>query len=182
MPKKKNESRFIPLKNYYIASFVFLAIIFITLYIFKWYEVKQSEKYRESYLVSTETITLEINEENELKQVFLEAPEEYFVYIGYRNDKDIYNLEKELKPIIDDYNLKDIFYYVDATELRKSDNYLEMLNETLKLNNEKIDKIPTIIYFSKDNYEIVNRDDENIIKAADFSKLLDIKEFEKTAG
>lgn len=174
MPKKKkDESRFIPIKNYYIAAFVFIAIILVTLYIFKWYEVKESEKYRESYLVSTETVNLEINEENELKQVFLEAPEEYFVYIGYRNDKDVYNIEKELKPIIEDYDLKDIFYYVDATDLKENDDYLDMLNESLKLNSKKIDKIPTIIYFGEDNYEIIN--------TADFAKLLDEEGFEKTA-
>ena len=175
MPKKKkDESRFIPLKNYYIAAFVFIAIILVTLYIFKWYEVKESEKYRESYLVSTETVNLEINEENELKQVFLEAPEEYFVYIGYRNDKDVYNIEKELKPIIEDYDLKDIFYYVDATDLKENDNYLDMLNESLNLNNKRIDKIPMIIYFGEDNYEIVN--------TADFIELLKNKGFEKTAN
>lgn len=174
MPKKKkDESRFIPLKNYYIAAFVFIAIILVTLYIFKWYEVKESEKYRESYLVSTETVNLEINEENELKQVFLEAPEEYFVYIGYRNDKDVYNLEKELKPIIEDYDLKDIFYYVDATDLKENEDYLDMLNETLNLDNNKIDKIPKLIYFKENNYEIIN--------VADFTKLLDNEGFEKTA-
>ena len=175
MPKKKKiENRFIPIKNYYIAAFVFIAIILVTLYIFKWYEVKQSEKYRESYLVTTETITLEINEENELKQVFLEAPEEYFVYIGYRNDKNVYNLERELKPIIEDYNLKDIFYYVDATELKNDKDYINMLNKTLKLNDEKINKIPTIIYFYENDYEIVD--------TASFSKLLENKGFEKTAN
>lgn len=172
MPKKKkDENRFIPLKNYYVAAFVFIGIILITLYIFKWYEVKESEKYRESYLVSTDTVSLEINEENELKQVFLEAPEEYFVYIGYRNDKDAYNIEKKLKPIIEKYDLKNIFYYVDATDLKENDNFFNMLNETLKLGKEKIDKIPTIIYFGENNYEIVNMDD--------FTNLLIKEGFEK---
>ncbi len=182
MPKKKKiENRFIPLKNYYIAVFVLIAIILITLYIFKWYEVKQSEKYRESYLVTTETVTLEINEENELNQVFMEAPEEYFVYIGYRNNKDVYELEKELKDIIEDYNLKDIFYYVDATELIKEENYIDMFNNTLKLNNEKINKVPAIIYFNKNEYTIIKNND-NIIEVDDFSNLLENKGFEKIAN
>ena len=182
MPKKKKvENRFIPLKNYYIAAFVLIAIILVTLYIFKWYEVKQSEKYRESYLVSTETVTLEINEENELKQVFLEAPEEYFVYIGYRNNKDVYNFEKDLKSIIEDYNLKDIFYYVDATDLMKDDNYIEMFNTTLNLNSDKIEKIPVIIHFKEKQYTIVKNSD-NITLVADFNNLLENKGFEKIAN
>lgn len=174
MPKKKKqETRFIPVKNYYIAALIFISIILLTLYFFKWYEVKQTEKYRESYLVTTEAITLEVNEENELKQVFMESPEEYFIYIGYRNNKDVYNLEKKLKPIIEDYNLKDIFYYVDATDIKKDKNYLNTLNESLKLTKDKINKVPVIIYFSKQNYEIID--------ANELDKLLEKKGFEKTA-
>lgn len=183
MPKKKkNETRFIPLKNYYIAVLVLIFIIFITLYIFKWYEVKQSEKYLESYLISSETITMEINEEDEMKQVFLEAPEKYFVYIGYRKDASVYNLEKELKPIIDDYNLKDIFYYVDATDLMNDGNHLKMFNNTLNLKKEKIAAIPTIIYFNEKGYSIIKEKNDKILKASTFKKYLEDELFEKTAN
>lgn len=179
--EKKDEKRYIPLKNYYIAAFILIVIILITLYSFKWYQVKEDEKLRESYLVTTETVTLEINDFDELKQVFAETPEEYFVYIGYRNNRDVYNLEKDLKKIIDDYNLKDFFYYVDATDLMKEDEYLNKLNSNLNLTKDKLEKVPSIIYFSKEGYEIIKRDDKNMIKAADLGKLLDIKEFEKVA-
>lgn len=179
MPRKKKiENRFIPLKNYYIAAFVLIGIILITLYIFKWYEVKQTEKYRESYLISSETVTLEINEENELKQVFLEAPEEYLVYIGYRNNEKVYNLEKKLKNVIEEYNIKDIFYYVDATDLMKEDNYIEMFNSNLRLNNIKLENIPAIIYFSENKYTIIENSD-NIKLVADFNNLLENEGFEK---
>lgn len=178
MPKtKKNKN--IPMKNYYMVIFIFLAVILVTLYVFKMYEVKKAEKYQESYLISTETINLEINDLKEIDQVFMEAPESYFVYIGYTKDEDVYKLEKELKPIIEEYGLKDVFYYIDATNLKSEENYIDKLNNSLNLNKDKIDHIPTIIYFNNDSYEIIKRDDNNTIKAADLGKLLDINKMEK---
>ena len=178
MPKAKKVKN-IPVKNYYMVIFIIIAVILATLYIFKMYEVKKAEKYQESYLITSETVSLEINDLNEINQVFMEAPETYFVYIGYTKDENVYNFEKELKPIIEEYGLKDVFYYIDATNLKEEDNYLDKLNDSLNLKEDKLDKIPAIIYFNNDTYEIVKRDDDNMIKAADLGKLLDINNIEK---
>lgn len=173
------ESKFVPLKNYYIAILIIIGAILVTLYVFKWYQVKKDEKLRTSYFVSTETVSLKVSKLEEIDQVFIEAPATYFVYIGYTQDEDVYKLEKDLKPLIEEYNLKEIFYYIDATKIKTEDDYLDKLSKSLNLTENKLEKIPTIIFFHNDKYEIVKRDDENMMKAADFQKLLDINEFEK---
>lgn len=175
MPKKENSAtRNIPMKNYYIAVLIFIAIILGALYALKWYNVKQNEIYQESYLIKTDTISLEINDKNELKQVFFEAPDTYFVFIGYRNDKDEYLLEQELKTIIDEYKLNDIFYYVDATDMKNDTNYINDLNSIFNLKKDNIKNVPTIIYFDKGTYKVI---DQNI--KTEIKKLLELNEFEK---
>lgn len=175
MPKSKtNNNRIIPLKNYYIAVLIFIAIILGILYALKWYNIKQSEIYRESYLIKTNTITYEIKDKLEISQVFLEAPETYFVFIGYRNDKEEYLLEQDIKNIIDDYKLNDSFYYIDATDMKKEENYINDFNEVFNLKKDNIKKIPTIIYFDKGTYKVI----DNNIKT-ELKKILELNGFEK---
>lgn len=175
---KKQINKTIPVNNYYMVIFIVAAVILVTLYTFKVFEIKNAEKYQESYLIKSEAVSLEINDLKEIKQVFVETPNTYFVYIGYTNDEDVFNLEKELKPIIDEYSLKDIFYYIDATKLKTEDNYLDKLNNSLNLKEEKLEKIPAIIYFNNGNYEIV-KNNKDMIDANDLTKLLELNNLEK---
>ena len=131
----------------------------------------------ESYLLSTQTLSLEIKNLEEVNQILQEAPNEYFVLISYADDKDTYSLEKNLKSIIDNYSLSDRFYYYDATELIKTDNYLEQINNAF--NTNLITKLPVILYYKDGNLkEVVLREDQNIINAGDFQKIIDIYEIE----
>ena len=180
MVKKKKSG--VSSKNYVIVSIISLIAIFLTYYIFSWYNLIQEKKYNESYLIKTNTISLEVNDLTEIESTFTEAPSEYLVYIGYKNDEEIYKLEKSLKKIIDKNNLNDNFYYIDVTELRKEDGYLEKLNNTLGLEENKITKVPTIIYFKNGKVlkdAIITREDEKIIDAGDFEHLLEIYELKK---
>ena len=56
-----------------------------------------------------------------------------------------------------------------------------MFNTNLNLNKEKIENIPTIIYFHENQYTIIKNND-NISLVADFNKLLEDKGFEKIAN
>ena len=85
----KTKERKIPTKNYIIALFVMLGIVFITFYIFQWYDVYNNEKITKSYLVSSNLISNEITSLDELQDVLSEAPSEYFLYISYTNDENI---------------------------------------------------------------------------------------------
>ncbi len=176
MKKKKN--------NYLIAVLLGLGIIFITLYIFKWYKVFNEEKIKESYLISTKTITNEINSLEELEPVLSEAPSEYFLYIGYTNDEDVYNMEVELRKIIRKYNLQEKFYYLNIDSIRNDQSYIDKLNETLKLTDEKIVSTPTILYF-KDHQivdgGIIKTDSNALMQDTDFEQMLETLEIEKNS-
>ena len=164
-------------KNYIYALLAFVGIILLVLYFFKWYQVKEEEKLMNSYLITTSTIASSVNDLNSLSQIIQEAPDSYFIFLGYTKDEEVYNLEKELKKVIDKYNLNDIFYYVDLTQ--NDANYLESIKKTLNINT--LTNVPAIIYVH--NGEIK---EENILdgvkdtkfKIDDLLSLLDIYEFE----
>lgn len=180
MPKKKEFERSIPLKNYYIVAFIFICVIIIILYLFKWYEVKNIEKYRESYLVKTNTVNLEITEISEINQVLQETADNYFVYIGYRNNESVYNLEKKLEPIIKEHYLKDIFYYIDITSALNT-NYKNDLNKSLNIKENLVENVPTIIYFKDKKHTIIyDKNEDKFIEK--FLKLLKEEGYNKIAS
>ena len=163
-------------KNYYIGVVIALLIIFAILYYFKIYESAKLNKYKESYLLKSGTINLSINlavnELSEFSQVFSETPEGYFVFITYAEDEAEYKLETKLKPIIDDYGIKDVFYLVDTTNKKDDDEIYDTINDKLKLNKDKINSIPIIVYFSEKDYHIIDPNKlENFLKKNNFEKV-----------
>lgn len=179
---KKKKKNYIPFKNYVIAALIVLAICLGIVYIFKWFNVYKTNKLSVSYLIETKTITNEITSLENTKEIFSESPNDYFVYISYTNDEDIYNMEKELKTIVDDYNLNSQFYYINVTEYKDKTNYIDQINEALNLYDNVITKVPTIVYV-EDNHvsadNIIKREDNQLMSADDFQQLLDIKGFKK---
>lgn len=182
MPKKKKN--YVPTKNYFITFIICAMAILLTYYLFSWYNVYQTKKYNESYLLSSKTVSLEVNDLNEIETTFKESPNEYFIFIGYLNDEDEYKFEKSLKKVIDSYDLNDLFYYIDATELKEDSDYLNKLNDSLKLEETKLASIPAIIYIK--NGEVVKdgiltKENANFTNASDFEKLLEMYEFKKVS-
>lgn len=178
----KSKTRNIPRKNYVIVLCIILVVVLLTLYIFQWYKVSKEGKVASSYLMHSKTIAYEIKDLDEISSVFSEAPEEYFVYISYVNSEEIYNLEKDLKNVIDEYHLKDNFYYLNVTSYMKEDNYLNKINEAFALKDQKVEHLPTILYFKNGKLVtdgIVKREDNKIMQAADFVQLLDVHEITK---
>ncbi len=167
----------IPPRNYLIAFFLIMITIIGTNYFLKWRDFKLDKLVSESYLIKTDTVSLTINTIEELENALIEIPRDVFIFTGYTGDYEEYQLEKNLKPIIDNYSLSNQFYYLDITELMDDDNNLKELSILL---NTEINNYPVIIYISDDNY--VNRIEskDEIIKAEDFLKLLEIYEFKKS--
>ena len=103
----------------------------------------------------------------------LELNSDAFFYISYTGDSDIHNLEVKLKRILDDHELIDNMIYLNVTDLLEEENYLDKINESLNLEDTKIEKLPAIIYF-KDN-ELVKILDSKLalLKSTDFYRLLE---------
>lgn len=178
--KNKNNIMYVRPKNYLYAFLILVGGILFALYIFEWYQVKKEEKLMNSYLITSKTIESSIEDLNSLNLIRQEAPSSYFIYIGYTNDEDVYNFEKELKRVIDKYKLNDIFYYVDLTELKENnENYLEEIEKKLEIKD--IQNVPAIIYVNEGKIlesNILDGIDGTKLKIEDLEKLLDIYEFE----
>lgn len=176
---KKNDSYVSP-KNYVYAFLILVGGIVLSLYIFEWYQVKQEEKLMRSYLISSKTIESNIKDLDSLNQIRQEAPSSYFIYLGYTGDEDVYNLEKNLKRVIDKYKLNDIFYYVDLTDLKNNNEYyLEEIENKLKI--DELNNIPALIYVNEGNIlnsNVLDGLNNNMLKVEELEKLLDVYEFE----
>ena len=161
-------------RNYYIGVVIALLIIFALLYYFKIYESAKQKKYSESYLVSSGAVDLNVDSLEGIDQVLSEAPESYFVFISYTKDEAEYKLETKLKNVIDDYGLKDNFYLVNTTSFKENDNddLYDKLNESFKLNKDKINSIPIIIYYKDKDYKIIDPNKlESFLEKNDFEKV-----------
>ena len=177
--KKKKQEKIISSKNYLYAILILIGGILLTLYIFKWYEVKKEEKLITSYLIKTKTISSNVFDLESLKQLRQESPSSYFIYFSYTNNENVYNLEKKLKRVIDKYKLNDIFYYVDMTKMMENNDYLEEIKKCLDINN--LDNLPVIIYVHNgiiNNNDILDGVNNNLLKVEDLENLLNIYEFE----
>ena len=168
----------IPKQKKLIVIGIILFIVLFGFYLYRVYDVKKEEKLMNSYLLSSGTISLNIQSLDEVNQVLFsnETPDKFFVLISYTDDEDAYELEESLKSIIDNYKLNDCFYYLNVKDIMKEDNYLDKINQTF--NTKNITKLPTILYYESGQLqEVVKRVDNHVINAGDFQKLLDIYEF-----
>lgn len=174
MSKDKENERFIPMKNYLIAIGLVVAAVLLTVYGFAWYNVLKEGKVSQSYLVKEKVISNEIQSLKEVEAIFAEVPDEYFVYISYTGSEEIYDMEKDLKKVINKYELNDQFYYLNLTAIKDNENYIDKLNESLKF-EEKVTQVPTIVYVREGKVvDIIERNDNNMMNVGDFQKLLDI--------
>lgn len=164
-------------KNILIIVCIVLALILVIFYGYRVNKLKETDTLSKSYLLDSGTVSLEIKNLDEVNQILAKSPTEYFVLISYTGNKDTYKLENGLKKILDKYKLNDSFYYLNVKSIMDEDNYLNRLNNAF--NTDKIKKVPTILYYKNGKIvDVVTRNDNNIINAGDFQKLLDIYGYE----
>ena len=175
---KKNE-RFVPIKNYVIVVLSIIGVILIALYAFNWHKVIKENRLSTSYLIKSKTISNEIQGLDRLNDVFSEVPSTYYLYISYTGSEEIYNMEKELAVLINDYKLNEDIYFLNITSMKDEDDLIEKLNKSLDLDN-KIKHIPTIIYYNDGKaVDLISKDGNNILDIGDFQKILDRNKIEK---
>lgn len=167
--KYKNKT----VKKYFVGLCIILAIIFLALYFYKWYSVLKQEKYYNSYLISTNTINFEFTDINEIQEVLAETANFYFLYISYTEDETVYNFEKELKPLIDEYQIQENFYFLNVTHLKDTDtDYKKDIAGELQIDEDIISDIPVILYFKDGNLVTTN----GIHTVQEFADLLDTQD------
>ena len=173
----KQDNKYFPYKNHLYLIIGIIVILLIGWYIASWLNIKNEEKLSASYLVKTNTITYSIDDLKEISSIFQESPSEYFVYISYTGEESVYKLEKRLKKVIDDYNLKDEFYYLDITSLKDDENTLNKLNK--EFDTDKIINYPCILYFKDGQIKDIIVDKNNVFDYNKFVNLLKDNTYEK---
>jgi len=145
MKTNDENTRYIPIKNYILVILMFIAIILITLYLFKWYQVKKDEKISQSYLIENKLVNNQTSSIEELKNVITENSSRLLLYISYRNSNKIYNIEKKYDDVFKKYNISDIFYLFDITNIKENNkDYNNIVNNYLDIN---VNGYPVIIYY-----------------------------------
>lgn len=164
----KNDKREVPLKNYFITLFVVLAVVTVSLYVKKTYEINEAKKLSQSVL---SRLVGEVKY-NEIDNVLTEKVTDYFLYLGYVNNKDVYNLETKMKKVISDYEIQDNFYYINVTEELNNDSFVNNLNNKLKLNISSVDSLPIILYYQAGKLKTTVTSKNGLFTVNDFKDVL----------
>ncbi len=171
MSKKINKNH-MPLLKHYLYLILGIAIIgCIVWYLYSWRSVINKERLEKSFLITSNTISLELKDGKEALSVLQETPSNYFVFVSYTGSDKEYNLEKKLKRIIDNYNIADKFYYLNMTDSIKSNNLMSYLNKSF--NTDLISSIPCILYYEDGKLNTVIQNATEIFDANEFEKLLE---------
>ena len=176
---KKNE-RFVPIRNYVIVFFAIIGVIALVWYAFCWHKVIKENRLSTSYLIKSKTVSNEIQGLDGLNDVLLEAPDTYYLYISYTGSEQIYNMEKELAVLINQYKIGDEVYFLNVTEMKDKKELVDEINKALELDKKQVKQVPTIIYYVDGKVvDLIVKEDNNIMDIGDFQKLLDRNKIEK---
>lgn len=131
------------------------------------FEIKD---YSKSYLLKHKVVTNEVTTNNINNAL---TNKNAFILVTTLNNEEEYNLEKDLKKVIKNNELKDNFYVYIYNEDSKTN-----LNNIFKVTGDIT--LPTILYYKNGEFvDMVKREDPKMIEAADFVKLLDMYELSK---
>lgn len=181
---KSNLKDDMEMNKYLFLIAVFIIAILAVSGVYTIINYETSNKYQTSYLVDTNTIKRDnVVDYNNAATYFGGLTGDYYIYISYTNNKNVYNLEKQLRKVIKNYNLEDKFYYINIDSLKNDSNVTDEVNAYLGYRDAKVSQVPTIVYVNKSNVvrieNIIARDDNSMMSLGDFQKLLDINDVSK---
>ncbi len=159
----------IPRKNYVILIGLIVLVICACLASYNIYNIFQENRISTSPLASKE-----INYED-LKNTTLEMDADAFLVISYTDNPNVHNNESEIKKYLNRNNLIDNVLYLNVSEYMTTTNFVNDLNDTLKLgDNLKIKKFPAMIYY-KDGIPTYRIDSsDHLLNKDDFSQVIDM--------
>lgn len=166
----KKELKKIPLKNYIILFTLVIMTILLVLYVKSWVDAYKENK------ISISPLENNINKvnANELN-LTLKETNQIILYVSYTNDKDIYDMEKQLLKKIKSRELSDYMIYYNVTDTKTS--YVEYLKE--ELNTNDIKKAPMFIYLKNAEVKEVINSDKKLIDSDDMIYLINKYEIGK---
>lgn len=163
----------VPTRNYIILVGLVILVVCLCMALSHLYNLIENNKIKVSPLSSTSNeITLD-----ELKKAKVDLPADVFLVVGYTKDKVMNKHEKEIAKVLTKNNLMDSVYYIDAYDYLDNKEYVEELNQVLKIDEKKqLKKIPAIIYISNSEITYTIDSTDKLIDSGDIQKIIDMYE------
>ncbi len=138
--KNKEKERQVPIKNYILLIILFLASIFIVLYLCNWYQVYEDYKKQTPVIRgSLSEITTE-----EFDHYLMENPTT-IVYMCTSADSDCRNFEKDFKRLVEKDNLQEDVIYLNLSDA--TNDFLTHFHETYPYKKTLTSKYPAFVSF-----------------------------------
>ncbi len=161
--------RNIPRKNYIILIGLIILIICACFASYNLYQYYKDSKVNVSPLATNVVLY------DDLKSTTVEINADTFLVISYLQDKTVHENENDIKRVLKKKNLIDNVMYLDITELKDDDNFMEDLNNTLKLeDNLRISAFPAVVFYKEGKPSYTADSDNHILNADDFEQLIDM--------
>jgi len=176
--KKSAKDKKISTRKYVNCVLIMISIVLIAFIASKLYGRYQDGKLSESVF----TRFVGSIQYQDIDNAVSEMPEDGFIFISYVKYEQTKKLENSLKKSIRDNNLQSNFYYLDATELKLDDSFVDEVNEKFKLEgNDKIEVFPALLYFNDGKHKkTISSKEDRMMNVDDFNKLLDSYEIIET--
>jgi hypothetical protein len=163
-----NKTKIIPKKNYIILVILSLITVLLTLYVSAWMKTYKDNKLS----VSPFSDVVEEVNINEINLAFSEM-NEVILYVGYTNDKTVYDMEERLIKYIKSRDIVDKFIYVNVTDFLNNNEYLNILKNTFEDLKDDINDAPSLIYVKNGKAEKVINSNNKVITTYDIISLTD---------
>ncbi len=158
--------RKIPFKNYVILFAVSLVTVVLVLYLNAWAKAYKKDKLSLSPLsgvvneIGPEEITQTMSETNEI-----------ILYVGYNNSQKLYDSEIILLDYIKKHDLADKVVYVNVSESKEENVYIDILKKSFANVKDDIKEAPMLIYVKNGKALEVVKATGGIIRKKDISLL-----------
>jgi len=170
----KKEVRKIPTKNYVVVTVITFVTFLVLGYFVFWY--KSNLEYRKDNSILSGYLS-EIQEDRVVENLtnYLIDNPNTLLYVSYGNDSTVKDFEYELKRLIDEYNIRSNFIYIDLNDItdKKFVNNLKenFFSDNLKNKNISLEKQTNIFVFESGKIEDILYDSKETIN------LIDVKIF-----
>lgn len=165
--------RTIPTKNYVILLGLIVLIICACFASYNLYGYYKDSKVKVSPLASNVILY------EDLKNTTVEINADTFLVISYLQDEKVHENENEIKKLLKRKNLIDNVMYLDITELKNDDTFMEDLNKTLKLEkNLEITSFPAVVFYKEGSPSYTASSDAHLLNSGDFEHIIDMYSLE----
>ena len=113
---------------------------------------------------------------NELQNALIELSGDTILYISFTGQKNTYDLDKGIRKIINNQELKDNVIYINMTDRMSKADYIKNLNELLGIENRPITTLPALVYFKDADLIDVIDSKDSILTVGEFSRLIEMYE------